>query len=120
MQKAVNENIMPKPYPEDLRLQAVWLHFFLGYDEDETAGLLAMSICSVKRYLRKYVRTGEVKAKNIERSIDLVGMHPREELAMMEAILEHPEKTLTEIAREMMRVFGNRFHISTICLTAQL
>ena len=44
-------------------------------------------------------------------------MHPHEELAkaMMEAILEHPEKTLTEIVREMMRVFGNHFHILTIC-----
>ena len=34
---------------------------------------------------------------------------------MMEAILEHPEKTLTEIVQETMRVFGNRFHLSTIC-----
>ena len=28
---------------------------------------------------------------------------------MMEAMLEHPEKTLTEIVREIMTVFGNRF-----------
>ena len=54
---------MLKAYSEDLRLRAIWLHFFLGYDVEEAAGLLAMSICSVKRYLRNYVRTGEVKAK---------------------------------------------------------
>nr|XP_058967512.1 uncharacterized protein LOC131794022 [Pocillopora verrucosa] len=42
-------------------------------------------------------------------------MHPREELVMMEAMLEHPEKTLTEIVREIMTVFGNRFQVSTVC-----
>ena len=47
---------MPRAYSEDLRLRAVWLHFFLGYDTEETAGLLAMSVRSVERYLRKYVR----------------------------------------------------------------
>ena len=46
---------MPRTYSEDLRLQAAWLHFFLGYTE-ETAGLLVMSVRSVERYLRKYVR----------------------------------------------------------------
>ena len=51
---------MPKAYSEDSRLRAVWLHYFLGHDIEETAGLLAMSIRSVERYLRKYVRTGEV------------------------------------------------------------
>lgn len=54
-------------------------------------------------------------AKKTGRPLDLVGMHPREELVMMEAMLEHPEKTLTEIAREIMTVFGNRFQVSTVC-----
>ena len=45
------------------------------------------------------MRTGEVVAKKTGRPLDLVGMHPREELVMMEAMLEHPEKTLTEIVR---------------------
>jgi len=106
---------MPKAYSEDLRLRALWLHFFLGYDTEETAGLLAMSVRSVERYLRKYVRMGEVIAKKTGRPVDLVGMHPREELVMMEAMLEHPEKTLAEIAQEMMRVYGRHFHVSTIC-----
>lgn len=55
------------------------------------------------------MRTGEVVAKKTGRPLDVVGMHPREELVMMEAMLEHPEKTLTEIVREIMTVFGNRF-----------
>jgi DNA-directed RNA polymerase specialized sigma24 family protein len=42
---------------------AVWLYYYLGYDIEETAGLLAMSVRSVKRYLRKDVRTGELMAK---------------------------------------------------------
>ena len=98
---------MPKTYSEDLRLRAVWLHFFLGYDTEETAGLLAMSVRSVERYLRKYVRMGEVIAKKTERPVDLV--------VMMEAMLEHPEKTYSEIAQEIMRVYGRHFHVSTIC-----
>ena len=73
---------MPIAYSEDLHLRAVWLHFFIGYDTEETAGLLA-----------KYVRMGEGIAKKTGRPVDLVGMHPREELVMMEAMLEQPEKT---------------------------
>lgn len=61
------------------------------------------------------MRTGEVVAKKTGRPLDLVGMHPREELVMMEAMLEHPEKTLTEIVREIMTVLGNRFQVSTVC-----
>ena len=83
---------MPRAYSEDLRLRAVWLHFFLGYDTQETAGLLAMSVLSVERHLRKYVRRDEVIGKKTGRPIDLVGMHPREELAMMEAMPEHPQR----------------------------
>ena len=106
---------MPIAYSEDLRLQAVWLHFFLGYDNEETAGLLAMSVRTVERYLRKQVCWGEVIVKKTGRPVDLVGMHPREELAMMEAMLEHPERRLVEIVREMLPVFGRHFHVSTIC-----
>lgn len=106
---------MPRAYSEYLRLRAVWLHFFFGYDTEETAGLLAMSVRSVERYLRKYVRRGDVIGKKTGRPVDLVGMHPREELAMMEAMLEHPDRRLAEIAREMLRVFGRHFHVSTIC-----
>ena len=39
---------MPRADSEDLRLPAVWLHFFLGYDTEEMAGLLAMSVRSVR------------------------------------------------------------------------
>ena len=100
---------MPKAYSDDLRLRAVWLHVFLGYNIEDTSGMLAMSPSSVKRFKKKFVRTGEVVAKKTGRPLDLVGMHLREELVMMEAMLEHPEKTLTEIVREIMTVFGNRF-----------
>ena len=38
---------------------------------------------------------------------------------MMEAMLEHPERRLAEIAREMLRVFGRHFHVSIICLYSE-
>jgi len=60
---------------------------------------------------------GEVIAKKTGGPVDVVGMHPREELVMMEAMLEHLEKTskLAEIAQEMMLVYGRHFHVSTAC-----
>ena len=93
---------MPKAYSEDLRLRDVWLHFFPGNDIEDTAGLLAMSVRPVERYLRKYERTGAVIAKKTGRPVDLVGMQPREELG-------------EEIVREMTAVLGRQFHVSTIC-----
>ena len=65
-----------------------------------------MSVRTVERYLRKQVCQGEVIVKTTGRPVDLVGMHPCEGLAMMEAMLEHPERRLAEIVREMLRVFG--------------
>ena len=41
---------MPKAYSDDLRLRAVWLHVFLGYNIEDTSGMLAMSPSSVKRF----------------------------------------------------------------------
>ena len=38
---------------------------------------------------------------------------------MMEAMLEHPERRLAEIAREMLQVFGRHFHVSTNCQYSQ-
>ena len=58
---------------------------------------------------------GDLIAKKTGRPVDLVGMYPHEELVMVEAVLEHPEKTLAEIVQEMLRVFGRHFHVSTIC-----
>lgn len=74
-----------------------------------------MSVRTVERYLRKQVCRGEVIVKKTGRPVDLVGMHPREELAMMEAMLEHLERRFVEIVREMLRVFGRHFHVSAIC-----
>ena len=58
---------------------------------------------------------GELIAKKTGRPVDLIGMYLREELVMMEAVLERPEKTSAEIVQEMLRVFGRHFHVSTIC-----
>ena len=71
---ALKINQQPRTYSEDLRLQAAWLHFFLGYTE-ETAGLLVMSVRSVERYLRKYVR----RVKSLERK-------PEDLLTLLECI----------------------------------
>ena len=74
----------------------------------------------VSRKVFEEVRApGKVIGKKTRRPVDLVGMHPHEELAMMEAMLEHPERRLAEIAREMLQVFGRHFHVSTNCQYSQ-
>ena len=57
----------------------------------------------------------EVVAKQTGRPLHLVGVHLCEELVMLEAMLEQLEKTLADIVQQIMTVFGNRFHVSTIC-----
>ena len=49
---------MPKAYSDDLRLRAVWLHVFLGYNIEDTSGMLAMSPSSVKRFKKKICAHG--------------------------------------------------------------
>ena len=72
-----------------------------------------------RKVFEKVCTPGKVIGKKTRRPVDLVGMHSHEELAMMEAMLEHPERRLAEIAREMLQVFGRHFHVSSICRYSQ-
>ena len=73
----------------------------LGYQVDEVAAALRMSPRTIKRYVSKVLNFGEVKANTIGRPINSVAMHPHVEFLIMEAVLEHPKKTLSEIAHDV-------------------
>ena len=105
---------MPRPYSEDLRWRAIWMKEILGYQVDEVAAALRMSPRTIERYVSKVLNFGEVKANVIGRPTNSVAMHPHVEFLIMEAVLEHPEKTLSEIARDVYTETGSDFALASI------
>ena len=58
----------------------------LGYQVDEVVAALNL---------------GQVKANTIGRLMNGVATYPRVEFLIMEAVLKHPEKTLSEVASDV-------------------
>ena len=85
---------MPRPYSEDLKWQAIWMKEFLRYSVDEVAAALYISPKTILRYVSKCLNSGEVKAETLGRPLNSFLMHPHVEFVIMEAVLDHPEKTL--------------------------
>ena len=71
-----------------------------------------MSPRTIERYVSKVLNFGEVKANTIERPINSVAMNPHGEFLIMEAVLEHPEKTLSEIAHDVYTETGSDFALA--------
>ena len=64
---------------------------------DKVAAALWMSPRTIECYVSKVLNYGDVKAGIIGRPANSVAMHLHVEFLIMEAVLEHPEKTLSEI-----------------------
>ena len=107
---------MPRPYSEDLRWRAIWMKEFLRYSVDEVAAALYMSPKTILRYISKCLYSGEVKAETLGRPINSFLMHPHVEFVIMEAVLDHPEKTLSEIAQNVYDQTGSERALSSILL----
>lgn len=105
---------MPRPYSDDLRWRAIWMKEILGFKVDEVASALCMSQRTIERYVAKFQNFGEVKAGTIGRPINSVSMHPHVEYLIMEAVLEHPEKTLSEIVYNVYAQTGSEFALASI------
>jgi len=70
----------------------------LAYQENEVAAALRMSPRTMEQCLNSFsivLNFGEVKANTIGRPLNSVAMHSHEEFLIMEAVLGHPEKTLS-------------------------
>ena len=107
---------MPRPYSEDLRWRAIWMKEFLRYSVDEVAAALYMSPKTILRYVSKCLNSGEVKAETLGRPLNSFLMHPHVEFVIMEAVLDHPEKTLSEIAQNIYEQTGSECALSSILL----
>lgn len=81
----------------------------LGFDINEVSILLQMSKKTISRYLQKFQRLGHVDTCLIGRPYACIAMHPHEEFVIMEILLQHPEKTLTEILQEVHRETGSEY-----------
>ena len=68
----------------------------LGYQVDAVTSALRMAPRTIERYVSKVYNIGEVKANTIGRAIQSVAMHPHVEFLIMEAVIKHPEKALSE------------------------
>jgi len=102
----------------------------LGYQVHEVATALRTSPRTIEPYVSKVLNFGEVKAITIGRPINNVAMHPYMEFLIVEAGLEHPEKTLSEIVHDAYTEMGldfvlasifyylkrNHFNLKTVCL----
>ena len=107
---------MPRPYSEDLRWRAIWMKEFLRFSVDEVAAALYISPKTILRYVSKCLKSGEVKAETLRRPLNSFLMHPHVEFVIMEAVLDHPEKTLSEIAQNIYEQTGSDRALSSILL----
>ena len=105
---------MPRPYSEDLRWRAIWMKEMLGFQVDEVAAALWMSPRTIERYVSKVLNFGDVKAGIIGRPANSVAMHQHVEFLIMEAVLEHPEKTLSELVYSVYAQTGSEFPLASI------
>ena len=71
----------------------------LGFQVDEVAAAW-MSPRTIERYVSKVLNSGDVKAGIIGRPANSVAMHSHLEFFIMEELLQHSKKTLSEIARQ--------------------
>ena len=86
----------------------------LGFQVDEVAAALWMSPRTIERYVSKVLNSGDVKAGIIGRPANSVAMHPHVEFLIMDAVFEHPEKTLSEIVYSVYAQTGSEFPFASI------
>ena len=55
-----------------------------------------MSPKTIRRYVIKFLNSGEAKVENFGRPKNSFVMHPHVEFVIMKAVLQHPERTFLE------------------------
>ena len=58
---------------------------------------IAILTKTISLYVRKFRMLGHVDTAVIGRPYTCIAMHPPEELVTLEVLLQHPEKTLSEV-----------------------
>ena len=92
---------MPRAYNQDLRWRAIWL--------TEVSFYLQLSKKTISRYTHKFRMLGSVDTAVIGIGhiiYTCISMHPHGELVVMELLLQHPEKNITEMLDEVHEETG--------------
>lgn len=107
---------MPKSYSTDLRWRVVWLHVFLKKSIDEVATLLFISSRTVRRYIDKFMSTGDVIPQD-HRNGPVRLLSDFEELTLVNLVLTNPGIYLHELQHKLIMTTGTEVDCSTICRT---
>ena len=81
----------------------MWMKEFLRYSIGEVAAALHMSEKTILHYILKCLNSVEVKAETLGRLINSFLMQPHVDFVIMEAVLDHPEKTPLRNCSECLR-----------------
>ena len=111
-------NKMPNPYSSDLRWRIVYLHIGPRKMKVATiANFLEISPSTVKRYINKFYRTGDVTHVSCERKrngpTQLLGDF--EQAVLLRMISNHPGIYLHEIQSKLLNKLGVIVSLATIC-----
>ena len=106
--------MMPAPFIKDLRWQVIWFVHVFRHLVSEASFFLGISERTVECYISKFLVTSDVKSETIGRSYGSIHFAPRKELIIGAAVLNNPDKTLTEIAEYIYRQTNSTFALSTL------
>ena len=111
-----SSEIMPAAFSIDLRWRTVWMIIAHSLPVSEIAVLLEVSERTVRRIVKLFTDTGDVKPKEYRHGpMRLLGDF--EQLTLLRLILEHPGIYLHEIQAELYAMFGVQVSVPTICRT---
>ena len=105
---------MPAPYSQDLRWRVIWLAEIVGLDLQEVSFFLQLSEMTIRRYVKKFRKLGNVSTAIIGRPYNCIAIHQHEELVIFEILQQYPEKTLGEVLDKLYEETGSQYACSTL------
>ena len=103
---------MPRPYSEDLQWCVIWLKEVLAYRVNEVAATLCVSQGTVERYVKFFFIFGEVTWEVVGRPNSMT-MQSYVEFLIIEAVLQHPKKTLSKKAHDVHGQTGCQYTLAS-------
>lgn len=104
---------MPRALSDDLRMRSVLL-YGLNHRKSDIAVRLGMSSTSVLRFSRRYYEKASVCADKPGRPAGSYSLSQQEQAVLMQELLKHPERTLSELCTQVEGVCGARVAVSTL------
>jgi len=108
---------MPITYSVDLKWRIVWMVLVKKKSTDEVSELCCISKQSIRRYIRCFKLSGEVKPSDYQQGPCKL-LNNLEQLALLQ-IIQDPGLYLHEIQSKLLNDVGKSVSIATICQTLQ-